>query len=71
MNELSKLIGLTEEEVVEILKKLCDMDNEFELCLWSGTDTFLFITQQDYNQLEQKLYEKGKMSIHEFKLSLK
>jgi hypothetical protein len=51
--------------VVDILKELCLKDDEFELCLWSETDTFLFITKQDYIHFNQDLKAKGKISIHE------
>lgn len=51
--------------MVDILNQLCSQDVEFELCLWSGTDTFLFITTEDYSHFKQLLKGKGKMSIHD------
>lgn len=58
-------MGLTKEEVVDILQQLCAQDVDFELCLWSGTDTFLFITRDDYDEFAQSMKGKGKISIHE------
>lgn len=51
--------------MVDILKQLCDADDEFKLCLWSGTDTFLFITEKDYTEFNEQFKNKGKMSIHD------
>ncbi|CEP07806.1 hypothetical protein [Parasitella parasitica] len=65
ISELARATGLSQEEVVDILKKLCNQDDEFELCLWSGTDAFLFITQKDYTEFNQLFKTKGKMSIHD------
>lgn len=64
-SEVSKLIGLSKEEVIDILKQLCAQDIDFELCLWSGTDTFLFIIRDDYDQFKQNLKGKGKVSIED------
>ncbi|KAG2194655.1 hypothetical protein INT47_002339 [Mucor saturninus] len=65
LNDLAKLLGLSKEEVVDILQQLCAQDMEFELCLWSGTDTFLFITRDDYNDFSQSLKGKGKISVED------
>ncbi|KAI8639012.1 hypothetical protein BD408DRAFT_422130 [Parasitella parasitica] len=65
VRELARIMGLSQEEAVDILKQLCDQDVEFELCLWSGTDTFLFITQKDYSEFDGHFKTKGKMSIHD------
>lgn len=65
LNDLAKLLGLSKEEVVDILQQLCAQDMEFELCLWSGTDTFLFITRDDYNDFSQNLKGKGKISVED------
>jgi len=54
--------------VIDMLQQLCDQDDEFELCLWSGTDTFLFITRDDYAHFNEQFKAKGKMSIHDAKL---
>lgn len=51
-----------------MLQQLCDQDDEFELCLWSGTDTFLFITRDDYAHFNEQFKAKGKMPIHDAKL---
>ncbi|KAI7907149.1 uncharacterized protein BX663DRAFT_548226 [Cokeromyces recurvatus] len=64
-DEIAKTLGLSKEDTVSILKQLCKEDVEFELCLWSGTDTFLFITEEDYVQFNQTIKQKGIMSIHE------
>lgn len=65
ISEIAKSIGLSPEEVVDILNQLCLDDTEFELCLWPDTDTFLFITRDDYIEFQKRLKGKGKMSIHE------
>ncbi|KAI9469781.1 MAG: hypothetical protein EXX96DRAFT_381177 [Benjaminiella poitrasii] len=65
ISEIAKMVGITNEETVAILKQLCKEDTEFELCLWSGTDTFLFITEEDYVQFNQTIKQKGIISIHE------
>ncbi|KAL7317875.1 hypothetical protein PS15m_004173 [Mucor circinelloides] len=67
-NELAKWMGLSQQEVIDMLQQLCDQDDEFELCLWSGTDTFLFITRDDYAHFNEQFKAKGKMSIHDAKL---
>lgn len=57
-------MGLTNEQVIDILNQLCRQNTqEFELCLWSGTNTFLYITREDYRQFEKDLKEKGKVSL--------
>ncbi|KAK4520288.1 uncharacterized protein ATC70_008421 [Mucor velutinosus] len=62
---LAKSMGLSQEEVIDMLKQSCDQDDEFELCLWSGTDTFLFITREDYEHFNEQFSSRGKQSIHD------
>lgn len=59
------MLGLSKEEVVDILQQLCAQDMDFELCLWSGTDTFLFITRDDYHDFSHSLEVKGKISVED------
>ncbi|KAI8885174.1 hypothetical protein K501DRAFT_332181 [Backusella circina FSU 941] len=65
MNELSKKLGISVEDVVFVLNELCSTNSHYALSLWSDTNTFLFVTKEDYKTFENLLKDKGRLSIHD------
>ncbi|KAI8371958.1 hypothetical protein EDC96DRAFT_423425, partial [Choanephora cucurbitarum] len=65
LNELAQSVGLSKEDVIDILKQLCAQDDEFNLSLWSGEDMFLFVTPEDYKRLNQLFRDQGKLSVQQ------